>query len=193
MSAVASLPAARSPGFFEALAPGGRHNTGNYFLGVNFSQNQTVRAQSFASGLLTASNPQQVQTVTVNHAEALQFILNADASGATDAAQVQLLIYDANNNVVFALIAYAGQSASSGVAYLAAGTYHVCYVAVARSGTLTSALTYDLKGILLSDPIGPQPVSSSDPLPPMPDPFSWTDPSYLALQILYGYIDPYYE
>lgn len=176
-----------------ALAPNGRHNSGNYFLGVNFSQNQTVTAQSFASGILTPSSPQQVQGVTIGRSEAVQFILNADATGATDAAQVQMLIYDVNNNVVFALVAYAGQPASSGVAYLAAGAYHIAYVAVARSGTLTSALSYGLKGILLSDPIGPQPVSSSDPLPPLPDPFTWTDPSYLSLQILYGYIDPYYE
>lgn len=175
----------------SALAPTGRHATGNYFLGVNFSPTTLVPVKTYAAGALTPAVPTQVQTVTFGRATAVQFILNANAAASAGAAQIQMLIFDAAGKEVFRLIANANEPSSTGVAYLNAGTYLVRYVAVAKDGRLSATLNFSLKGIILNDPIGPEPVAGSTP-PPEGDPSTWTELDYLALAILYGYVDPYY-
>jgi hypothetical protein len=176
----------------SALAPGGRHATGHYFLGVEFNLTPTVNLQSFGGGTLTPSSPQQVRTLTVNQTRAFHFVLGADAGGAA-AVQVQMSIYDQNNNLVFRLAADAGQPASTGVAYLGAGTYTVGFTVAARDGATPPALTYTLKGDVISDPIGPVVIDpAKDPTTAADAAYVWTDPSYLALSPPPTYINPYY-
>jgi hypothetical protein len=186
----------------SALAPGGHHNVGNYLLGIDFSATPTVAPQSFASGALTPTAAQQVQTLRVTQASAIQFVLAANAGGAAD-VQVQMSIFDANGNLVFRLVSYAGQPASSGAAYLTPGTYTISYVAVPRNGALPPSVSYGLQGWSLSDPIGPTLVgSTSSPTTTTDTTVSylwypsysplWSDPSYLALGLWPTYIDPYY-
>jgi hypothetical protein len=184
----------------SALDPSGSHNVGNYLLGIDFSATPTVSPQSFASGALPSVSPQQFQTLSVGRATAFQFVLAADAGGAAG-VQVQMAIYDQQGNLVFQLVSEAGQPASSGVAYLTAGTYTVRYVAVARSGALPPLVSYSLQGWVLSDPIDPvlvgsptSPTGTTDPsgytwsAPLLPQ---WVDPSYLVLGPWPMYVSPY--
>ena len=138
----------------SALYPGGSHNIGNYFLGVDFGTQPATALRAMAGGTLTASAPGVQRTLTVDQNRLYQFILGA-AAGAD--AQVKMEILDAAGAVVFTLRSYAGMSASSGHVYLRAGTYTVRFSAAAPPGAALPAVNFTLTGRGISDPIGPQP------------------------------------
>lgn len=165
----------------SAQNPAGAESVGNYLIGIHFNAEVTVEAQSFVAGILTAAEPQQAQALALAQTAAFQFVLAADGAAG---ASVQMTIHDQWGNLVFSLTATAGQPAVTGVAYLAAGTYTVRYRTLTPSGL---PLSYTLQGWLISDPIGPSLLDSTtsgtdQSVPPPPYPiYSWSDPSYLAL------------
>jgi hypothetical protein len=192
----APLPGADYYVEVSAQDPAGSRSTGNYLLGIDFNAAPAVALQSYASGALTAEVPQQIQTLNVSQASAFQFVLAADAGGATD-VQVQMTISDASGNVLFQLVSFAGQPASSGVAYLPAGTYTVGYVAVAASGPLPAAVSYALQGWVVSDPIGPALLYSTTTSTNTTSStgstyYWWSGTSYLALGLSPPHWYPYY-
>jgi hypothetical protein len=133
-------------------ALGDGHDSGNYFLGVDYNTEPATAVHNLGSNTLTSSATTDVRAVTVTQNRLFEFILGADNG-------VCMQILDAGGNVVFSLSATAGQPASSGHVYLKAGNYTVRLTASACS-------TYTLAGRLISDPIGPRPddgSSSSDP------------------------------
>jgi hypothetical protein len=183
----------------SALAPSGSHNVGNYLVGIDFNLQPTVSLTSFAAGTVTATAPAQTQTLTVSQSSAYHFILAADAGGAPD-VEVQMSIYDQAGNLVFQLVAFAGQPASTGLAYLAAGTYTVQYTAVSQSGVLPPSLSYSLQGSVVSDPIGPLLVDNTTTPTTTPTTTtadtgsiidSWSGLSYLALALSPPYLNPH--
>src|SRR5207253_1817585 len=132
---------------------------------------------------LTESNPLLYQALTVNQSAGMQFVLNNNTAATAVPSQVQMLIYDQSGNLVFRLTANSGQPAVSGVAYLTAGTYTVCFAAVAQDGAAAPALNYSLYTDVLSDPIGPEILPSSTPTTTTPV-STWSDPSTMALGLL---------
>jgi hypothetical protein len=72
-----------------------------------------------------------------------------------------LAIYDQSGNVVFTIDTPAGQPPSTGVVYLAAGTYTV-RTSIKSSSGLFLPVHYWLLGEILSDPIGPYQASSTN-------------------------------
>jgi len=155
-------------------------NTGAYFLDVTFGEPAAPAAQTFASSTLTSSAPQKTNTLTVTQNAVFAFTLSANTGGSTAAAEVQMQIFDDDGHLVFTLIAYAGQQASTGAVYLQSGTYTVRFTAVPQTAGQLPPLYFTLSGLVLSDPQGPQPVdsTSSTSTSPTYDSGSSTSSSY---------------
>jgi len=147
-----------------------------YFLGVNFHNTAPITLSNYASDKLTQAHPMEYSTLTLNQNSLLHFTLSADTGTSTEAAEVQMFIYDADGKQVFSLVAYAGQPPSSAVIYLETGTYTVRFVAVPKTPGHLPPLKYQLLGEILDDPIGPQPTSSSGSGDTAPS-STWTGPS----------------
>jgi hypothetical protein len=143
----------------SATYPTGSRGTGAYFMGVDFSTKPKTAIQSYASGTLTPAAPVQTSVLTVGQNSLYEFILSANA--ATAWTQVAVEIYDASERLVFRLLAYSGQLASTGHVYLQAGTYTVRYSAAAADGTTLGSVSYALTGRLISGPIGPMTTEGS--------------------------------
>jgi hypothetical protein len=117
---------------------------------------------------------------------------SADAGGEGDGSgganqgpgQVQMTITDATGNVVFSLIANAGDTVGGTALFLAPGQYTITFTAIASAG---SPLTYELYGTTLSDPIGP--VLNDPTLKPMyvnpADPTSYYYPNNAVSKVAY--------
>jgi hypothetical protein len=91
--------------------------------------------------------------------EMFVFMLACNSSWLNLLASVQMTIVDANGHTVFSMTSYAGQVATTGYAYLPAGTYTVEFTSFSLLGLL-SGTPYTLSAAVVSQPIGPQPVSS---------------------------------
>jgi hypothetical protein len=142
-----------------AANPNGPNNTGNYFLGVDFSTMPTPVPQ-LTSGSVSATSPTSAAfTLTVNEDLIGHFVLSTTSTTATTAS-VQMTIYDASGNVVYTLAAMAGDTRSL-TGFLPAGVYTIRFTAVAPSGATAPTMSYKLFGIDISDPISPYPVSTS--------------------------------
>jgi hypothetical protein len=145
-------------------APTGTARVGNYSVGVDFYAGAAVVLRDFASGALTASAPQSLRALTVAQNGLVDFALSADAGTSPLAARVQMDIYDqSTGQLVFTLSADAGQPASTGIVYLAAGKYVVRFRALALGGGAVPPLTYLLRVAVLSQPIDPPLAVPSGP------------------------------
>jgi len=133
--------------------------TGAFFLDATFGIPASSANQSFASNTLTSGAAQDFQTLTVTQNALFSFNLSASTIGWNAAVEVQMFIFDANGNMVYKQIAYAGQPPTTGTVYLQSGTYTVQFVAVPKIAGQQPALYYNLVGQVLSWPQGPQPVS----------------------------------
>jgi hypothetical protein len=146
-----------------AMYPAGTRNTGTYYLGADFSTQPETLFQSYANGVLDPSAPAQFSTLTVGQNCLREFVLSADAGAAGDWTQVAMEIFDTDGNMVYRLTAYSGQPASTGHAYLRAGTYTVRFSATARPGSVLGPVSYNLLSRLISDPVGPLTTDQSAP------------------------------
>jgi hypothetical protein len=171
----------------SALAPSGSHATGNYFLGVDFTNQPPTAVTDFANGILPAAQPQTWRTLTVGQNQLYQFIL---AAGAASQAEARMDIYDAAGNVVFTLETYAGMPGASGHVYLPAGTYSVRFAAAAPPGATLTDVSFDLTGQVISDPIGPQAASGSTGPKSAPMTSNSSPPASTRSP---GYDQPYYS
>jgi hypothetical protein len=135
-----------------AADPNGPNNTGNYFLGVDFSTLATPVPQ-LTAGTADPTAAPNTFTLTVSADLLAHFVLSAGSS-TTAGAVVQMTIYDADGNVVYTLAAMAGDTRSL-TGFLAQGVYTIKFTAVAPNGTPVPPLSYRLYGIDVSDPITP--------------------------------------
>jgi hypothetical protein len=161
------------PGEYEA------EGNGNCSLVINLGQPRAL-SRTFVGGTLTPAAPQQAYTLYVARTQLFQFDLSVDPTGGRRSASVELTITDQSGNVVFDLVAPAGQTASGVGVLLPPGAYTARFTAQTLRGPALP-LAYNLHGNSLTDPIGPalndatlaplysQPNSSSVP-PSNPDP-----------------------
>jgi hypothetical protein len=176
---------------------GEAEGNGNSSLVVDFTQPPAL-SQSFASGTLTSAARQQTATLYVAQPQLFQFDLGVDRPTGRSKASVEMTIVDQSGNVVFDLVAAAGQTVSGASVLLPPGAYTVLF----KGSGGGQPLTYNLHGNSLTDPIGPalndptlaplytQPNPSSvlpPDLPPgvpyfyypngavVPDPFLWVN------------------
>ncbi len=136
-------------------------NIGAFFLDVTFGGTPAPASQQFANNTLSASNPADVRMLTVSQNELFSFALAANEGNSTVAADVEMMIFDGQGNLVYSQIAFAGQQGTTGAVYLQSGTYTVEFVAASQTGSQMPPLSYNLVGWVLSSPQGPQPVSPS--------------------------------
>jgi hypothetical protein len=154
----------------------GSNTSGNYFLGVDFGLT-AVALDTYAGGTLTQAAPQTTYNVTMYDDQVVHFVLSATAAGAPAGAALQMTILDANGNTVFTAAVQAGDTISRNV-FLAQGNYTVRFAAATKSGTALPNLSFDLQGLGITDPMGPQTYnttySSSSSNSSSPPPSKWS-------------------
>ena len=173
---------AKSDGkYYLRVSAGGRGDAavGLYQLETSFRR-QVVKLAAYGGGTLTAAAPVQYLQLDIARSQLQNFVLSAASSGAVGRTAVSMTIYDAAGQAVATLFARAGDTVSKTI-YLAPGRYTVAFSGGVRNGPAMDALTYSLKGTILSDPIGsgavdsggnpvlvPPPTSPPPPPPPAP-------------------------
>jgi hypothetical protein len=166
-----------------AAVSSGTGSSGNYTVAVDFGAH-AAQMQTLASSALPATTAGQTDTLVVNQTGLFHFTLSADANSGTG---MMLTIVDGNGNVVRTLTASAGQTTSLTLT-LNPGTYRFLFTAYRIDGKQVAQVQYVFRGIVLSDPEGPQPEdpiavapqdppSSGDPNDPQPVATASGDPS----------------
>jgi hypothetical protein len=132
---------------------------GDYELQANYRSTVTT-PHTVDSGLLSILQPSVTDAMQVFGSAQIYFQLSA-ALTPVIGPSVTVKIYDSNNNLVFQLLARAGQT-TSGVALLGPGWYHV--VIAGDSGFLPNILSgYTFQAALLTDPTGVPPSDPNNP------------------------------
>jgi hypothetical protein len=139
--------------FLEVLGAPGSNLTGNYSMVVDFGQT-VASLNTFSSSTLSGTQAAAANLYVAQN-QLFQFVLSASAVNAPSDARVHLTITDQNGNVVFDLVANAGDTVSGSALFLTPGAYTVRIIAESPSGQAITGLNYLLQGSSLSDPIGP--------------------------------------
>jgi hypothetical protein len=140
------------------LTQPGWSGMGNYSLFADF---RTLAAPLFSvGGSLDAAHDEAFQVLTVNQSQLFHFDLSAQQGKGEGPGGVQMVIFDASNNVVFSTVALAGVTSRNDV-WLAAGTYTVLFEAFGMLGHSVSPIRYTLQGYSASDAIGLEPVDTT--------------------------------
>ena len=158
--------------YLEVVAdnPSGPFNIGNYQLTASF-RDQPANFQTFATGTLMPGATQNQHSLYVAQPQLFHFLLQAGTQQLNYPAAVVATIYNEAGNVVYQLSAPVGQSQSQGAVLLAPGTYTVHVSSLTFQGPLTTAVSYTLSGIAISDPF------VSDPNDQTTSPFANPDPT----------------
>jgi hypothetical protein len=138
--------------------PGASHNAGNFSLAVQFNNDAATTFTQLGTATLAQSTIVGYKSLTVAQSQLVQFSLSASVGYSPVAAAVRMTVYDQNNNVVFTMVAFAGQPLSTSFAFLTAGTYTVRFNAATQTGFYLPALTWALAARTLSDPQDPVPI-----------------------------------
>jgi hypothetical protein len=144
-----------------AQNPQGNNNTGNYELGVKFSQTAPVVLAQLASNTMTSASETDTANLTMNQNGLFHFALNATDTSSSSSAVVTMTIYNQAGQAILSLSATTGQPPVTGVVYLTAGTYQITYSVTNYSG-VSVPIDYWLFGEILSDPIGPYQTSPTN-------------------------------
>jgi hypothetical protein len=139
--------------YLELRVPGEGEGNGNSYLVVDFSQPLAL-SRDFVNGTLTPAAAPQTYNLYVAQTQLFQFALTVDQPSAWYRSSVELTITDQSGNVVFDLVAGAGQTVSGAGVLLPPGAYTAHFTVVGGNGTALP-LTYHLHGGSLTDPIGP--------------------------------------
>jgi hypothetical protein len=149
--------------------------SGNCSLVVDFSQPLAL-SRKFAEGTLTQAAPQQTFALYVAQTQLFELALTVDGTSARTNSSVELTITDQAGNVVFDVVAGAGQTVSGASVLLPPGAYTARFTTKTLYGAAVP-LTYHLHGSSLTDPIGPalndptlQPWYTQPPVGVMPPP-----------------------
>lgn len=164
----------------EAATPRGANNTGNYFLGVDFSA-RAVQTETLQTGLLDASKPRTGGLLTVDASQMLNLVLSAEGAAGT----VRLTVSDMSGQAIATLTATSGRDAVSLTQGLTQGRYLIRFEALAPDGSALGQMRFKLKGSRIDDPIGPRNETStgtpsdsnSAPPPSSPPPTASPPPS----------------
>jgi hypothetical protein len=167
----------------RAEQPSGAHGVGTYFLGIGFGTKQ-VNLQSYTNGTLTQDSRDNFRTVQVNQSQLFHLVLSVNGDPAPVATAVKMTVYDSAGNIMAALTVLNGETQSITL-FLPVGTYTVRFAGGTRDGSALPSTGFALRGLNLSDPIGPQTTNPTlAPAPPPPG-SNQTDLAYYWLQ--YGY------
>lgn len=141
-------------------------NRGNYFLGVDF-RSQAINLLPLAADRLTRSAPAVSAEMTVHQEQLFHFALSVVSADMRVESAARLVVQDQNGQEVYTLFCAAGRSATGDV-ILPAGDYTIIVTGGTRNPmALMPDLTFELEGLVRSDPIGLTPTDpSTDPTQP---------------------------
>jgi hypothetical protein len=163
----------------------GTHAVGAYFLGVDFSNN-AVTLPALTSGTLTQDSRSAFGGLQVTQTQLFHFALSVGGVPGSGAA-VRMVIYDQNGAVVAALTALAGDTQTLTV-LLGPGTYTVRFALGGPGGAVLSPTSFVLRGVGLSDPIGPTPTDPTlAPVAPITTDTTTTQPDLGYYWLSFGY------
>jgi hypothetical protein len=135
-------------------------NRGNYFLGIDF-RNQAIELLPMAADRLTQAEPDVSAAMTVHQAQLFHFALSVVSANTQVESAARLIVLDEGGNEVYTLFAEAGRLATGDV-LLGAGTYTLIVTGGTRNPmALMPDLTFELEGLVRSDPIGLTPTDPS--------------------------------
>lgn len=137
-----------------AAQPSGSNNVGNYFLGVDFTT-RAVQFTRYVTAGLEQGQAQGSSTLTLTKSQLFHFVLSARSADTTVASAVRMTVYDAAGRVLLTLVAPAGETVTRDL-FLPRGVYMVRFAAGTRTGVPLPRLTYELSGLALTDPVGPE-------------------------------------
>jgi hypothetical protein len=137
----------------QVSSDGSTAGVGNYALNAAFGT-AAANLTTFAGGDLQAAAPQQSYNLYVGESQLFQFLLSADGPGAPAGSAVQMTITDQAGDVAYSLTARAGDTVSNDALFLTPGAYTIRFTALAPAGGPIPALSYNLMGESISDPIG---------------------------------------
>jgi predicted Zn-dependent protease len=143
--------------YYVRVAAGNANGTGDYQLDVDFRL-KAVSLDAIADGTLTSAAATDFRTLTANRSQVMHFALSAASDATAAQAGVRMAVFDSQGHVKATLFAKAGQTVSLDL-FLDQGDYTVRFEGLTAAGSLPS-LSYALRGITLTDPIGP---TGSDP------------------------------
>ncbi len=165
----------------------GLRATGNYRLLVDFND-EPVQLDPVVSGVLSPNEPIQESPLYVALPQLFHFALEVPQAAAPANAAVVVSIRDANNAVVFRVVARAGETRTAGSVQLKPGAYTV-QVLLLASEPLPAELGYTLLAKTSSEPF------AADPDDPTFQPeFQCDDPEHAGLYCYPGHFttpDPY--
>ncbi len=155
---------------------------GNYSLAIDSLTPQSYLS-TFASGQLGGSTPEAGGIVYVAQNQVMHIVLSVDVTPPATTGGVQMTITDAGGNVVFSLVANAGETVSEEAILLAPGEYRVSY----RSLGTAPSIGFKVRGQSISDPAGPIVIDPThDPFYQNPDdPNSYLYPDGTITRISY--------
>lgn len=134
----------------------GLFTTGNYRLAAGFAPASALPS-SYAAGTLSNQTPAAAHTFYVGRSQLFHFLLSTSEIGGDAPVSAWAVLFDAEGNLVHSLAAPAGTTRSGGSIVLAPGEYTVAVSALTLDRSLVATLDYELSGLALSEPIGPDP------------------------------------
>ena len=153
----------------QAADPGGPFDSGNYRLGVAFT-NAPVALAAMATGTVGDAVTGNTHTLYIGRPQLFHLVLEAGNSTTAVPSAIIATIKDENSTVVATIASPPGERRSLPGVFLNAGTYTVEVVVRTLDGSLSSAVSYSLLGTSISDPF------VGDPEDPNSHPFACMDP-----------------
>jgi hypothetical protein len=133
---------------------GAGHDTGGYFLDVNFDSKPVVLDTLVAGQALTAAQPTASGTLHVLQSQLMHFVLSATGSGCA----VDMTVVDGHGNTLLNLRADAGSVQTTNLE-LKPGDYTIEFAGIGLHKHGPLAFTFQAIG--LTDPVGPHPVDAT--------------------------------
>ena len=137
-----------------AKSPTGASNSsGNSILVADFLQTSAIQT-TFESTTLSTAAPQSTSTLYVARSQFFQFQLSVATVQGGASGAVAMTIFNQNGIAVLDVTATAGEAGTVSCVMLPPGQYTVVFSAITIHGSLP-ALTYTVRGGVLSQPMGP--------------------------------------
>jgi len=136
----------------DGLTDIGPYATGSYKLCMRLGSTQ-VGLSDYASGVLSDASPADLYKFDLTSPQLFQWGVQTSAASNVGLATVEVSLFDSNGNLKFRIIGLPGQLRTSDAVLLGSGTYYVKVAAVRTADAASTAISYQLKGNLISDPI----------------------------------------
>jgi hypothetical protein len=175
----------------SAADPTGGRAVGAYTLAANLSRTDVTTFDLQGEHTLTAAQPTVYARMTASETRLTQFSLSASAATGSPRAAVRMAVFDGQGQLVFSIVAEAGQPLATGTLWLTGGDYTIAFTAATKDGSPLTGLTFNLgkrersdpMDPVLEDPIGlptlpttPAPPPATTPAPPPPPVVTILDP-----------------